>query len=57
MKITYAMSRCSTMTNILLVIFSEYLCKALYLSVDPYMRPYMIRYPVGTTMIGAQVAE
>ncbi|XP_077291532.1 prostaglandin reductase 1-like [Arctopsyche grandis] len=35
----------------------EYLCKAVYLSVDPYMRPYMKRYPVGTMMIGSQVAE
>ncbi|XP_077302044.1 prostaglandin reductase 1-like [Arctopsyche grandis] len=35
----------------------EFLCKAKYLSVDPYMRPYMMRYPVGSLMIGSQVAE
>jgi len=31
--------------------------QAEYLSVDPYMRVYMQKYPVGTTMIGAQVAK
>lgn len=35
----------------------EILCKAEYLSVDPYMRPYMERFPVGSTMIGGQVAK
>lgn len=35
----------------------EFLAKAEYLSVDPYMRPYMERYPLGVTMIGAQVAK
>lgn len=35
----------------------EFLAKALYLSVDPYMRPYMARYPLGVTMIGGQVAK
>ncbi|XP_077290280.1 prostaglandin reductase 1-like [Arctopsyche grandis] len=35
----------------------EYLCKAKYLSVDPYMRPYMSQYPEGTMMVGDQVAE
>jgi prostaglandin reductase 1 len=29
----------------------------LYLSVDPYMRPYSKRYPQGSTMIGSQVAK
>lgn len=31
--------------------------QAEYLSVDPYMRPYMIRYKPGVTMIGGQVAK
>ncbi|XP_043265756.1 prostaglandin reductase 1-like [Colletes gigas] len=35
----------------------EILVQAEYLSVDPYMRPYTERYPLGTTMIGAQVAK
>lgn len=35
----------------------EYLVEAEYLSVDPYMRPYVQRYPVGITMIGSQVAK
>lgn len=35
----------------------EFLAEALYLSVDPYMRKYMSRYPVGTQMIGGQVAK
>ncbi|XP_064386880.1 prostaglandin reductase 1-like [Halichondria panicea] len=35
----------------------EYMCEALWLSVDPYMRPYSRRFPVDTTMIGAQVAK
>lgn len=35
----------------------EFLAKAEYLSVDPFMRPYMIRHPIGSTMIGGQVAR
>ncbi|CAL1682318.1 unnamed protein product [Lasius platythorax] len=35
----------------------EYLVEAEYLSVDPYMRPYVQRYPLGSTMIGGQVAK
>ncbi|GAB1862134.1 Prostaglandin reductase 1 [Camponotus japonicus] len=35
----------------------EILVEAEYLSVDPYMRPYVQRYPVGITMIGTQVAK
>lgn len=35
----------------------EFLAKAEYLSVDPYMRPYMARYSLGVTMIGGQVAK
>lgn len=31
--------------------------EAIYLSVDPYMRPYMERFPVGVTMIGGQVSK
>jgi len=35
----------------------EYLVKAEYFSVDPYMRPYVQRLPLGITMIGGQVAK
>lgn len=35
----------------------EFLAKAEYLSVDPYMRPYMSRFPIGSLMIGGQIAE
>ncbi|XP_033223578.1 prostaglandin reductase 1-like [Belonocnema kinseyi] len=34
----------------------EYLVKAEYLSVDPYMRVYSLNIPVGSVMIGGQVA-
>ena len=37
--------------------FSEILVQAEYLSVDPYMRAYMVRYKPGVTMIGGQVAR
>ncbi|XP_050099331.1 prostaglandin reductase 1-like [Anopheles aquasalis] len=36
---------------------NEFLVEAEYLSVDPYMRPYMERYPVGSVMIGGQVGK
>ncbi|KDR24385.1 prostaglandin reductase 1-like [Zootermopsis nevadensis] len=35
----------------------EILCEAVWLSVDPYMRPYSVNFPTGTTMIGSQVAR
>ncbi|XP_015607850.1 prostaglandin reductase 1 [Cephus cinctus] len=35
----------------------EYLVEAEYLSVDPYMRAYVPRLPLGITMIGSQVAK
>ncbi|EFX71508.1 hypothetical protein DAPPUDRAFT_308833 [Daphnia pulex] len=35
----------------------DVLCEALYLSVDPYMRPYSLGWPLGTTMKGGQVAK
>ncbi|KAK9297154.1 hypothetical protein QLX08_009030 [Tetragonisca angustula] len=35
----------------------EFLVQAEYLSVDPYMRVYTQRYPIGVTMIGSQVAK
>ena len=35
----------------------EVLIEALYLSVDPYMRPYMTRFPINSDMIGGQVAK
>lgn len=35
----------------------EFLCEAQWLSVDPYMRPYSAKLPLGSTMIGAQVAK
>lgn len=36
---------------------TEVLSEAIFHSVDPYMRPYMARYPVGVTMIGGQIAK
>lgn len=36
---------------------NEFLAQAVFLSVDPYMRPYMEQYPVGTVMIGGQIAK
>jgi len=35
----------------------DVLVEALYLSVDPYQRAYMTRYPVGVPMIGGQVSK
>jgi prostaglandin reductase 1 len=35
----------------------EFLAKALFMSVDPYMRPYMARFPLKSVMIGSQIAE
>jgi len=35
----------------------EFLLEAEWLSVDPYMRFYQMRYAVGSTMIGSQVAR
>lgn len=35
----------------------EILTKAIFLSVDPYMRSYMLRFQPPTLMIGGQVAE
>lgn len=36
---------------------TEFLAKAVYLSVDPYMRAYAYKLPLGATMVGTQVAE
>lgn len=36
---------------------TEILAEAEYLSVDPYMRAYMIGYKLPTVMIGEQVAK
>lgn len=38
-------------------LLSEFLAEAEYLSVDPYMRAYMIGYKLPTDMIGGQVAK
>lgn len=35
----------------------EILAKALFLSVDPYMRSYMLRFQPPELMIGGQIAE
>ncbi|XP_017778205.1 PREDICTED: prostaglandin reductase 1-like isoform X1 [Nicrophorus vespilloides] len=35
----------------------EFLCEAVFLSIDPYMRAYASMLPVGITMIGSQVAK
>ena len=31
--------------------------EAEYLSVDPYMRPYSVNYPIGSVMIGGQISK
>ncbi|XP_053678265.1 prostaglandin reductase 1-like [Anopheles nili] len=35
----------------------EFMIRAMYLSVDPYMRIYTLSFPTGTTMIGGQVGQ
>ncbi|XP_058831198.1 prostaglandin reductase 1-like isoform X2 [Topomyia yanbarensis] len=35
----------------------EFLARAEFLSVDPYMRIYILPYPVGSVMIGGQIAQ
>ncbi|KAG5897852.1 hypothetical protein JTB14_024886 [Gonioctena quinquepunctata] len=35
----------------------EFLAEAVYLSVDPYMRAYSVRLPLGIPLIGSQVAR
>nr|XP_029717545.1 prostaglandin reductase 1-like [Aedes albopictus] len=35
----------------------DFLAQAEYISVDPYMRPYMMAYPAGSLMIGGQVGK
>ncbi|GJQ76548.1 hypothetical protein Trydic_g2250 [Trypoxylus dichotomus] len=35
----------------------EFLAQAVFLSVDPYMRAYTYRLPLGSTMMGSQVAK
>lgn len=35
----------------------DFLAKADFISVDPYMRPYMMSYPEGSLMIGGQVGK
>ena len=35
----------------------EVLLEALFHSVDPYMRAYMSRLPLGSTLIGGQIAR
>lgn len=35
----------------------EFLAEAVYLSVDPYMRAYAERLPLGSTFIGGQIAK
>lgn len=35
----------------------EVLVEAIYLSVDPYMRPYTARLSIGDTMMGGQIAK
>ncbi|XP_023022660.1 prostaglandin reductase 1 [Leptinotarsa decemlineata] len=35
----------------------EFLAEAVYLSVDPYMRPYSRALPIGSTFMGSQIAR
>lgn len=39
------------------ILFLEIMTEAEYLSVDPYMRAYMIAYKLPTDMIGGQLAK
>lgn len=39
------------------IFVSEFLAEAVYLSVDPYMRAYAHKLPIGSTMVGTQVAR
>lgn len=36
---------------------NEFLAEAMFLSVDPYMRLYMPEYPLGSVMVGMQIAK
>ncbi|XP_058811534.1 prostaglandin reductase 1-like [Topomyia yanbarensis] len=36
---------------------NEFLAEAIFASVDPYIRVYMARYPIGSVMVGGQVAK
>lgn len=38
-------------------VISEFLAKAVYLSVDPYMRAYAYKLPLGSEMVGGQIAK
>lgn len=40
-----------------LIYVLEFLARAVYISVDPYMRVYSVNFPIGSTMIGEQVAK
>jgi prostaglandin reductase 1 len=35
----------------------EFLAKALFLSVDPYIRTFQLQFPIGSVISGRQVAE
>lgn len=35
----------------------QFLAEAIYISVDPYQRTFILSYPVGTPMVGRQVAK
>ncbi|XP_072399955.1 prostaglandin reductase 1-like [Diabrotica undecimpunctata] len=36
---------------------NEFLAEAAYFSIDPYMRSYSVRYPLGIPFVGSQVAK
>ena len=40
-----------------MVFIAEILVEAEYLSVDAYVKPYSLNYPIGSVMIGGQVAK
>lgn len=36
---------------------AQFLAQAIFISVDPYVRTFILSYPVGTPMVGRQVAK
>ncbi|XP_060730928.1 prostaglandin reductase 1 isoform X1 [Tachysurus vachellii] len=54
----YLSALCMSSFHLLWIIFAEVLLEAVFLSVDPYMRPYSrVRMQPGDVMIGTQVAK
>lgn len=39
------------------IVDGEFLAEAIFISVDPYQRTLIVQFPVGTVMVGRQVAR